>query len=189
MLLAWCNLVVDKRSLVPQSHLRVVHLVYHLWEVIRIIRAFFGNISSSATNKLVTILAESEIFLFEGLSLMSFFGHLDFLWFVTGGDPLGGAERTSLWCSLHVFHVKSLVFAIRPGHPLPYIFFFQKWRLGLFVLVSHFRVGRAEVIHPADVDLSSGVFGQIIHDVVSDILHSSETTERYPTDRIYSDVV
>lgn len=176
MLLARRDLVVDKSPLIAQCHLRMVHLVYHLWEVLGIIRAFFGHISYAATNKLVTIFAESEIFLFEGLSLMGFFGHLDFLGLVTGRDSLGGAERTSLGCSLHIFHVESLVFAVRPGHPLPDIFFLQKWRLGLFVLVSDFCVGRAEVIDSADIDLSSGVFRQIIHDVVSNVLYASETT-------------
>ena len=104
---------MDKSSLIPQCHLRVVHLVYHLREVLGIIRAFFRTIPCTATNKLVTIFAESEIFLFEGLSLVGFFGHLDFLRFVICCDSLGGAKRASLGCSLHIFHIKSLVFAIR----------------------------------------------------------------------------
>ena len=116
-------------------------------------------------------------------------GHLYFLGLFVGCYPLGGPERAAFWSSLEVLHIYRLVFTVRPRHPFPDIFLFQEWRLRLLVLVPDFRVGRAEVVHSADVDLSGGVLGQVVHDVVAHILHVPEATEGYPTDRIDTDVV
>ena len=59
----------------------------------------------------------------------------------------------------------------------------------LLVIFTDLGVCRTKLIDSADIYLSRGILGQVIHNIVTDILHCSKATQRYSADGIDTNVI
>ena len=57
------------------------------------------------------------------------------------------------------------------------------------ILLSHLCVGGTEMVNSTDIDLACRIFGQVISDVIFDIIYTPVATKSYSSDWVHSYMV